>query len=156
MKYGIIFWGNSNGAPKVFIVQKKILRIIYNLKPRDSCRELFQLKQMMTMYSLYIYSLILFVINNGDLESNSAIHGYNTRNKNNFHPTNLNLTKVKKGPYYSCIKMYNHLPNSIKVHNHNIHKFKIILKEFFLKHPFYSLEEYFKYKEESNTLLSGK
>ena len=99
MKYGIIFWGNSNGAPKVFVLQKKTLRIIYNLKPRDSCRELFQQKQIMTLYSLYIYSLILFVINNGDLfESNVEIHGYNTRIKNNFHPTNLNLTKVKKGP----------------------------------------------------------
>ena len=137
--------------------KKKILRIIYNLKPRDSCRELFQQKQIMTLYSLYIYSLILFVINNGDLfESNVEIHGYNTRIKNNFHPTNLNLTKVKKGPYYSCIKMYNHLPTSIKVHKHNIHKFKIVLKNFFLMHPFYSLEEYYEYKEESNTLLSGK
>ena len=41
IRYGIIFWGNSAGGSKVFHLQKKILRIICNLKPRDTCRELF-------------------------------------------------------------------------------------------------------------------
>jgi hypothetical protein len=40
MSYGIIFWGNSLSAKKVFLLQKKIIRIITNIKPRDSCREI--------------------------------------------------------------------------------------------------------------------
>jgi hypothetical protein len=62
--YGIIFWGASTIASKVFILQKKSLQIIYNIKPRDSCRKLFRDNLIMTFYSLYLYSLILFVTNN--------------------------------------------------------------------------------------------
>ena len=131
IKYGIIFWGTSTLVCKVFIMQKNILRIIYKLKPWDSCRELFQLKQIMTVYSLYIYiynySSILFVVNNPYIfELNSVIHGYNMRSKNDFHPPNVNLTKFKKGTYYSSIKVYNYLPTNIKVHNQNIPQFKSI------------------------------
>jgi hypothetical protein len=34
--YGVIFWGNSSHMNKVFILQKKIIRIITNARPRDS------------------------------------------------------------------------------------------------------------------------
>ena len=42
ISYGIIFWENSSAAKNVFLLQKKIFRIITNKKPRDSCRELFK------------------------------------------------------------------------------------------------------------------
>ena len=57
ISYGIIFWGSSPGASKIFRLQKKTLRIIYNMRPRDSCRELFNQKQIMTVFSLYLYLL---------------------------------------------------------------------------------------------------
>ena len=131
IRYGIIFWGNSAGGSRVFHLQKKILRIICNLKPRDTCLELFPKMQVMTFYSLYIYSLILFAINNGDLfPVNSEIHKHNTRINNSLHFSKLRLTKVKKGPYNSCIRAYNHLPNTIKALSFNSMKFKIALKKF--------------------------
>jgi hypothetical protein len=39
MSYGIIYWGGSSHIHKIFILQKKIIRIITNTRPRDSCRE---------------------------------------------------------------------------------------------------------------------
>jgi hypothetical protein len=67
------------------------------------------------MYSLYIYiyiySLILFVINNKDLfKSNYEIHSCNTRHITNLHIPILCSTVFQKGPYYSGIRAYNHLP----------------------------------------------
>jgi len=59
MSYGIIFWGSSSHANNVFILQKRIIGIITNTKPRDSCREVFKNMEIMTFYSQYIYSLIL-------------------------------------------------------------------------------------------------
>ena len=64
ISYGIIFWGNSSAAKNVFLLQKEILTIIANKKSRDSCRVLFKNLRIMTLYSQYIYSLILVVLNN--------------------------------------------------------------------------------------------
>jgi hypothetical protein len=60
----------------------------------------------------------------GLFEFNKDIHGYNTRNKNNLHTVNVNLTKVKRSPYSASIRVFNHLPHNIKVLLHNTQKFK--------------------------------
>jgi len=64
ISYGIIFWGSSSHANKVFILQKKIVRIITNTRPRDSYREVFKSMEIMTLYSQCIYSLVLYTITN--------------------------------------------------------------------------------------------
>jgi hypothetical protein len=67
----------------------------------------------MTLYSQYIYSIILFVVNNKHIfTTNNEIHKYNTRNNKNLHPALSNLTKYNKGPCLSGIKAFNHLPQS--------------------------------------------
>jgi len=48
LSYGIIFGGSSSYANKAFILQKKIIRIMTNTKPRDSCREVFKSVEIMT------------------------------------------------------------------------------------------------------------
>jgi hypothetical protein len=149
MSYGIIFWGNSSYAKKVFILQKKIIRIISNAGPRDSCREIFKRMQIMTLYSQYIHSILLFTVYNKHLfTANNEIHNYNPRN--NLHPALANLTKFNKGPYTSGIKIFNHLPQHLKASVHNSKHFRSSLKKFLYNHSFYSLEEYYEYKE--NTL----
>jgi hypothetical protein len=60
ISYGIIFWGSFSYAKKVFILQKKIIRIITNTRPRHSCRKVFKNMEIITFYSQYIYSLILY------------------------------------------------------------------------------------------------
>ena len=148
MSYGIMFWGYSSKATKVFIIQKKILRILYNLRPRESCKEIFKQKQIMTFYSCYIYSLILFVANNIELfKFNNELHGHNTRINTNLYSKNVRLTKVTKGPYTAGIRVFNHLPQNIKALLHNAQHFKRTVKMFFLHNPFYSMEDYFEYKD---------
>jgi hypothetical protein len=108
-------------------MQKKILRITYNLKFNDTCRHIFKQNNIMTFYSNYIYSLIFFALTNKKFfDLNTHIHHHNTRNKDNIHLTNINLTKVKKVSYFSCIRMFNHLPNNIKSLDFNIKKHKIL------------------------------
>jgi hypothetical protein len=73
MRYGIIFWGSFTHAKKVFILQKKIIRIMMNTKPRDSCKEIFKKLEIMTLYSQYIHSLLIYIyiINNKYIKSKS-------------------------------------------------------------------------------------
>jgi hypothetical protein len=146
MSYGVIFWGNSF-AKKVFLLQKKIIRIITNTRPRDSHRDIFNITQIMTLYSQYIYSIILFIVNNKHLFTPNEIHKYNTRKNNNLHLLSANLTKFNKSPYTSGIKLFNHLPQYLKYWDHISKHFRPSLKRFMYHHSFYSMEEYYEYKE---------
>jgi len=104
--------------------------------------------KIFTLYSQYIYSLTLFPINNRHLfPTNSEVHEYNTRNNNNLHPSLSNLTKFKNGPFIMGIKVFNHLPQSLKALVHNPKQFRSSLKRFLYHHSFYSIEEYYEYKE---------
>jgi hypothetical protein len=144
---GIIFWGSSSYANKVFILQKKIIRIITNTKPRDSCREVFKSMEIMTLYSQYIYSLILYTVNNKHLfETNNEIRKYKTRNNSNLHLPIANLSKFNKGAYISCIKVFNQLPQ-LKVLTSDQKCFKSTLKWFLYHHSFYSMNDYYECKE---------
>ena len=104
----------------------------------------------MTLYSQYIYSLILVVVNNKMLFTlNNETHVYNTRNNNNLHLPLVHLTKFSKGLHITGIKVFNHLPQNLKTLVHDSRKFKCSLKRFLYQHSFYSMEEYNEYKEES-------
>ena len=129
-------------------MQKKITRIVTNAGPRDSCKVIFRKMKIFTLYSQYIYSLILLTINNKHLfPTNNEIHEYNTRNNNNFHPCLSTLTKFKKGPFIIGIEVFNHLPQFLKALVHNPKQFRSSLKRFLYYHSFYSIEEYYEYKE---------
>ena len=55
----IIFWGRSSNVSKLFILQKRIIRIINNTGVRESCREALKNMEIMTLCSQYIFSLTL-------------------------------------------------------------------------------------------------
>jgi hypothetical protein len=149
IRYGIIFWGGSSCANKVFILQKKIIRIITNTRPRDSCMEIFKKIEIMTLYYQYIYSLLLYTINNKYLfNTNNEIHKYKTRSLNNLHLPAVNLTKCNKGAYISGIKVFNHLPQAIKMLVTDERSFKSAMKRFLYHHSFYSMNEYYQFNED--------
>jgi len=131
----------------VFIPQKKIIRILTNTKSRDSCREVFKNMEIMTLYSQYIYSLILYTVNNKYLfNTNNEIHKYRTRYNNNLHLPIVNLSKFNKGAHISGVKVFNHLPQYVKALTNDQKRFKSTLRRFLYHHSFYSTDEYYEYK----------
>jgi hypothetical protein len=93
MSYGIIFWGNSAHSNNIFKLQKRIIRIITNSWHSDSCRHLFMKLDILPFYSKYLFSLLIFVIDNFSLfKTNSELYEINTRNINNFHLSQSRLT----------------------------------------------------------------
>jgi hypothetical protein len=99
---------------------------------------------VLQLKSQYIFSLLLFVAENRDLyELNSEIHNINTRFSSDLHTATANLTAFQKGPFYFEIKIFNHLPTSIKRTSHDINQFRSVLKSFLIINSFYLLEEYF-------------
>jgi len=105
--------------------------------------------EIRTLYSQYIYSLVLYTINNKHLfDTNNEIHKYKTRNNNNLHHPIANLSKSTKGAYMSGIKVFNHLPQYVKALTNDHKNFKSTLKRFLYYHSFYSMNEYYEYKED--------
>jgi len=137
MSYGVIFWGNSCISNDIIKIQKRIIRILTNKSKRDSCRPLFKQLQILTFPSQYIYSLLVFVVKNGDLFLfNSEVHNLNTRFRDNLHLPSTNLTIVQKGVLYSGSRIFNYLPLQIKNLSVDLKKFKRKLKNFLIDHTF--------------------
>jgi hypothetical protein len=115
---------------------------------RDSCGELFTILKVLPLQSQYILLLVLLLVNNKKyFNINSEIHSINTRNSSNLFQPLSHLSIYQNGPYYFGIKVYNRIPCQIKDLSHNIKQFKTSLKRFFHQHSFYTLDEYFNYKE---------
>jgi hypothetical protein len=125
---GIIIRGNLNWADQVNYTLLKKLCIL-------------------PLQSQYILSLLMFVVQNKDLfKTNSDIHSFNTTFNHDLHIPVANLAVFQKGVRYSGIKIYNHLPQTLKQLPHDIPKFEGALKRFLFTHSFYILEEYYSWK----------
>jgi len=64
MIYRIMFWGNSSLSQKSFKIQKTAIRIIMRRKELDTCRNIFKKLKILPLKTKYIFSLLLFVVNN--------------------------------------------------------------------------------------------
>jgi hypothetical protein len=121
-----------------------MIRLITNFGLRDSCRCVFKELGILSLYSQYLYSLLIFVAKNrGVLKANTDFHSISTRHKNDLHLPSAQLEVFQRGVYFSGIKAYNHLPINIKELSYDVKRFKPALKTFFQINSFYSLEEYF-------------
>jgi hypothetical protein len=103
ISYGIIFWGRASKVTKLFTLQKRI-RIITDKRPRNSCREALRKMEILTLHSQYLYSLIIFTVENNNQSSfNKDIHLHNTRHNTNIHLPIVNLS-TKRAPIYQEVK----------------------------------------------------
>jgi hypothetical protein len=86
----------------------------------------------------------MFVVKNRSwFKLNSDIHGFSEIYDHDLLLPSANLKLFQKGVFYSGIKTYNHLPQTIKELSHDVKQFGLALKRFIISNFFYSLEEYF-------------
>jgi len=96
---------------------------------------------MLPVYSQYIFSLLMYVVNNKHLFTRILeIHNHDTRSAKNFHLPITNLTTYQKAAYYTGIKIFIYLPTDIKNVVNEIQVYKKTLKRFLLHNSFYSTE----------------
>jgi hypothetical protein len=131
----------------VFRLQKRAIRIIMGARNNDSCREFFKILKILPISAQYIYSLLMFVVNNRNLFLDKAeMYTIKTRNSYNLLPPLSHLTKYQKGVHYAGIRIFNHLPASMKSIVNETKEFKKALKKFLLDNSFYSMDESFNNK----------
>jgi hypothetical protein len=131
MTYGIIFGGSPPYSDNIFKLQKRTIGIMLNVGNRVSCCELFKKLNILPLHSQYLLSLLFVVKNIEEFISNFEVHSINTRHRSDLFLPATKLSKYHKGVYYSGIKIFSHLPQSIKHLSWNAKKFKLALKSFF-------------------------
>lgn len=141
LRFGIIFYGTSN-IESLFILQKKAIRIMSNLKYNESCRTFFKKNGILTIYALYIQECLLFMKRNNQLfqkyENKKAFH--KTRGLDYIYPK-FNLTTSQRQVEYRCLKIFNSLPENIKL-TEDVKGFKRKLFRFLLNLEPYNMTSY--------------
>ena len=141
MSYGILLWGRAADIESIFILQKRAIRAIYNLRRRDSLRELFKDIGIMTVHCQYIYENIMYVRKNLHLFGKRGDrHNYSTRNRDQLVQPGFRLAKVDSSFMGYCLRCYNKIPQSILELNER--KFKTCIKRTLCKQAYYKLSDY--------------
>lgn len=114
MSYGILLWGHAADIETIFILQKRAVRAIYQLRSRESLRDRFKEINILTVAGQFIYENVMYVRKHIDLfPKNSDRHHRNLRSKSKLEITFSRLSKVKKSFVGQCVHFYNRIPNDV-------------------------------------------
>lgn len=139
ISYCLLVWGSTSikNLDSILICQKRALRVIFNLRHRDSCKDLFKKNNILTVFALYVFQLLIYIKkNHDDLKTVGSNHEYNTRNgylllkeKNSF----------KSNTVENGIQYFNLLPTHIT--DLSMYSFKKTVKDKLIEIGPYNFEE---------------
>lgn len=143
LRYGIVNWGNSSNVARVFLLQKYAVRILSNLNYRETCRNAFKNLKILTVASLYILEVCLYVYKHKSFfSSNQVRHSHETRSKNILIPDHYRTTMYQKSFLCQGCKLYNSLDVDIRTSG-SVQMFKSKLKKLLLAKNCYTINEFF-------------
>lgn len=141
LRYGIIFWGNSTNSIMVFKAQKRCVRSMFGLQSTDSCKPYFLKHKILTLPSLYILEVSLFVHKNPQLFQRMCdVVKRNRRNNNRLCLHSAKTTLMTKSLLCMAPKIYNKLPQEIKTYD--LTTFKRALRALLVKKCYYTINDF--------------
>lgn len=128
LKYGLLVWGNSTDLNLLFRAQKKCIRAICGMSPRQSCEPVFRSLKILPLPCMYILEVAMFVKNNIALfKKRNDDNSFNFRNPNKLVYNCLpRLGHYHKQCDAMCIKIFNAIHNDIKQLPNVIFKKKLV------------------------------
>ena len=132
--YCIIIWGNSYKTylQKIFLLQKRAIRIITNSEFHAHTAPLFEKRNIMTIFELYKYFVGLFIfksLNNHIPLCTIFYRNINARNSDNLRSVFRKLKICQFSILCSGPKTWNQFPTNVKLAN-SLYTFKKRLKKF--------------------------
>lgn len=141
ISYNVVVWGQATDVVRVFVAQKRIIRLIFNIQNRESCRNAFKQRGIFTVASLFLYKLLSRMhTRRAALPKHHDFHSYNTRNGDHIRLPLVSRSSCKRSPGYAGAGLYNKLPSSLK--GLNLKSFQRKLKEMLLDGAFYTVAEF--------------
>lgn len=142
LSYGIQLWGNVGYSKMIFVLQKKAIRLICGVPAQTHCKPLFISLGVLSLPSMYILSVLLYIKLNLNMFSTMAdTHEHNTRHRNNITIKRCVFSSTQNSFEYQGIMMYNALPENVK--ELPLNKFKMYLKKVLTKNCIYTLSEFY-------------
>ena len=144
LNYGILVWGNTHQVllEKLLLLQKKSMRIIFNLHPRTHTDDLFFHNKILKVKELYLFHLGQFMFDfkannlpkvfDQTFNQNDSFHNYPTRHSNEYHLPLLRTILAQSTFVYTGPKFWNNLGDNLKI-KMSIHSFKNKLKQSLLQ-----------------------
>ena len=144
LNYGILVWGNTHQVllDKLLLLQKKSMRIIFNLHPRTHTDDLFFHNKILKVKDLYLFHLgqLMFNFKTKNLPKifdqtfnrNDLFHNYPTRRSNEYHLPLFRTILAQNTFVYTGPNYWNNLDNNLKIIT-SIHSFKNKLKQLLLQ-----------------------
>ena len=151
--YGLLAWGHSPHAGKIFGLQRKVIRVIYNKPYREDVRDTFASNKLLTLPSLYILECLKYVKQNMHVYNmQGGAHSHNTRNRTDLEITFLRLSHSRFGPNYCGPKFYNALPSVVQ--RLPFGAYVSVIKEFLTRRALYNYNDFIEISREMsvNTL----
>jgi len=114
------FLGHNYKLHKALIMHKRIIRGMLGLRHTSFCRQKFKKLQTLTVPSVYIHEMIMFVIkHHGKYQTNDSIHSKDRTHKKKSNLQSIRQTLGQKGVCSSSIRIlinFHHtLYNSVKI-----------------------------------------
>lgn len=145
LRYGVTFWGSSTFMADVLVAQKRVLRCLAGLRPRESCREVFKSLGILTVVSVYVFELAVYIHKNKHKYLiHRDVHDFNTRGRDNYYVQFRRLDVSRRSPDIMGLHVYNGLPKQLKQHD-SLNIFKRELKLFLLGKTVYCLTEFYQF-----------
>lgn len=142
ISYGILLWGYSSYCKKLFILQKKAIRIICSAPFLASCRPLFIQLRVLTLPSLFVFFAISYVYDHKqEFKINSDVHQHDTRNKNKLRLQSYHFSSSQKNWRFITTRLFNSVPYAIKVLPSK--SFKEMLKNVLVSECIYNVDDFY-------------
>lgn len=142
ISFNIVIWGRAKDLNRVFISQKRVIRLLFDLDYRESCKQTFITEKILTVPSIYILRCLVFARSNLErYETNGSYHNHNTRHCGQLKIPLHRTEKFKQSPIYNTITLYNKLPGIYK----NVNSEKVFhgkVKKLLVEKAFYSVQEF--------------
>lgn len=130
LNYGIPIWGNAYETTllPLQIVQKQIIKIMYNRPRLFSTDLLFKETKLFNLKSMYVYAAICFIKKSRIYSLINHDHVTRSNMLNQLVLPKPNNTAFLRSIAYTGIKLFNQLPLSIRnINNHKMFKLKVKL-----------------------------
>ena len=143
LRFGVIFWGNSTLRDTIFKAQKRCIRAMCGIKPRDSCEPYFKSLKILTFPSLYILEMAIFVKSNIKLfakVSDTKKGPVRSQYKNLLTVSSYKTALLRKSVLCMGPIIFNKLPDNIK--NDTLQQFKNKLKKYLTQKCYYTISDF--------------